>query len=216
MRKPLLYVSAAVAVAGLAAAAFVAYNTSESYSAEKVTRIENVKNETAPQQQPQQTAAPSPPPVQNQGNGSTLNAVDNPELGPIVVDAQGFTLYRFDKDTANPSASNCNGECAAAWPPVLTSGKWKDVSLSGVAKENVGFIERADGTCQLTIGGWPVYRYAKDTKPGDVLGQGVGGTWFAVTPDGKKAGNAQSNLDGNVSPNSNVEQPESDVSDDDY
>lgn len=32
-----------------------------------------------------------------------------------------------------------------------------------------------------------MYRYAKDTNPGDANGQGVGGTWFASAPDGKKA-----------------------------
>lgn len=120
--------------------------------------------------------------------GSTLNAVTHPELGPLVVDAQGFTLYRFDEDTAKPSKSNCNGPCAVAWPPAMSPVNWKDVTLSGVPRENVSFVERADGTCQLTIAGWPVYRFAKDTKPGDVNGQGVNGTWFAVRPDGKKAG----------------------------
>src|SRR5262245_12020758 len=40
-------------------------------------------------------------------------------LRPIVHDGAGFTLYRFDKDTTHPSKSNCNGDCAVTWPPVL-------------------------------------------------------------------------------------------------
>ncbi|WP_026422544.1 hypothetical protein [Actinokineospora inagensis] len=108
-------------------------------------------------------------------------------LDPVVVNGAGLTLYRFDKDTANPSKSTCDGDCAKTWPPV-TIAKGGKVFVAGVAKSAVGFVRRTDGDLQLTIGGWPVYRFAKDTKPGDTFGQGVGGTWFGVTPDGKKAG----------------------------
>lgn len=109
------------------------------------------------------------------------------ELNPVVVNGAGLTLYRFDKDTARPSKSNCNGDCAKTWPPV-TVAKGGRIFVSGVKKSAVGVVKRDDGRLQVTIEGWPVYRFAKDTKPGDTLGQGVGGTWFGATPDGKKAG----------------------------
>ncbi|GAA3233091.1 hypothetical protein [Actinocorallia longicatena] len=115
---------------------------------------------------------------------AALSAQNDPTLGRIVVDGKGWTLYRFDKDTAKPPTSNCDGDCAKAWPPVPASD---DVQLKGVAQKNVGTVTRADGTEQLTLGGWPLYRYAKDTNPGDTNGQGVGGVWFATAPDGKKA-----------------------------
>jgi predicted lipoprotein with Yx(FWY)xxD motif len=107
-------------------------------------------------------------------------------LNPVVLNGDGFTLYRFDKDTANPSASNCNGSCATTWPPVLVQPGAR-VYLDGVAQSKVGLVKRADGTLQVTIGGWPVYRYSGDTAAGQTNGQGVGGTWFGVTPDGTKA-----------------------------
>ncbi|MEJ8669828.1 hypothetical protein WKI71_19560 [Streptomyces sp. MS1.AVA.1] len=50
-----------------------------------------------------------------------LSASQAGDLNPVVVDGAGFTLYRFDKDTANPSRSNCSGECATTWPPVLVA-----------------------------------------------------------------------------------------------
>ncbi|PPK64091.1 hypothetical protein V5P93_006345 [Actinokineospora auranticolor] len=109
------------------------------------------------------------------------------ELDPVVVNGAGLTLYRFDKDTASPSKSNCAGDCAKTWPPV-TVAKGAKVFVAGVPKSAVGFVTRDDGSRQVTIKGWPVYRFAKDTKAGDTLGQGVGGTWFGVTPDGEKAG----------------------------
>jgi predicted lipoprotein with Yx(FWY)xxD motif len=109
------------------------------------------------------------------------------ELDPVVVNGAGLTLYRFDNDDASPSKSNCVGDCAITWPPVLVRPGGK-VFLSGVRKGDVGFVEREDGALQVTIGGWPVYRFAKDENPGDTNGQGVGGTWFGVTPQGGKAG----------------------------
>jgi predicted lipoprotein with Yx(FWY)xxD motif len=48
-------------------------------------------------------------------------------------------------------------------------------------------VQRPDGASQLTINGWPVYRFSGDKTPGATTGQGVGTVWFAVTPDGKKA-----------------------------
>ncbi|WP_433677790.1 hypothetical protein [Nocardia sp. CA-119907] len=115
-----------------------------------------------------------------------LQVTADPSVGQRVSDGSGRSLYRFDKDTANPSVSNCSGQCAVTWPP-LTVARDQALYASGIDPQLVGFIERADGTCQITIGGWPVYYFSKDTKPGDLLGQGVGGTWFAVAPNGGKA-----------------------------
>jgi predicted lipoprotein with Yx(FWY)xxD motif len=116
-----------------------------------------------------------------------LRASSAGALDPVVVNGAGLTLYRFDKDTAKPSKSNCNADCANTWPPVTVVPGGK-VFIAGVKKEDVGFVKRDDGRTQVTIKGWPTYRFNKDTKPGDTLGQGVGGTWFGITPDGQKAG----------------------------
>jgi predicted lipoprotein with Yx(FWY)xxD motif len=115
----------------------------------------------------------------------SLAATKNDTLGTTVVDGKGFTLYRFDKDTAKPSVSNCFGSCAKTWPPVKFTPKLK---LKGIPRSAIGNIMTKDGICQATIGGWPIYRYSKDTAPGQTNGQGVGGTWFAIAPDGTKAG----------------------------
>mgnify|MGYP006159485353 CR=1 FL=1 len=109
---------------------------------------------------------------------------DSKKLGKVVTDSAGFTLYRFDKDTAEPPKSNCDGACETAWPVVAAKGA---KAAPGVDKSLLGEVTRSDGSKQLTIDGWPMYRFAKDTKPGDAKGQGVGGTWYAAAPDGKKA-----------------------------
>jgi hypothetical protein len=72
-----------------------------------------------------------------------------------------------------------------AWPPLLAQGK--ELTFTGVDQSMIGTVTRKDGTKQVTINKWPVYTYAKDTAPGEAKGQAMGGTWFAVTPEGKKA-----------------------------
>ncbi|MGW1106801.1 SCO0930 family lipoprotein [Streptomyces sp. NPDC002540] len=113
-----------------------------------------------------------------------LSVWKSANLGSVVTDGAGFTLYRFDEDTASPPASNCAGDCAAIWAPVLAdsvkAGRGLDPSL-------LGSVERPDGTRQLMLAGWPLYRYVQDTQPRQTRGQGVGGTWFAAAPDGSKA-----------------------------
>ncbi|MFE2342263.1 SCO0930 family lipoprotein [Streptomyces sp. NPDC059431] len=107
-----------------------------------------------------------------------------PGIGGVVTDGSGATLYRFDKDTAEPSHSACEGACATTWPPVPAD----DAKVAaGIDAGLLGAVERPDGIRQLTLAGWPVYRYAKDTQAGDTKGEGVGGTWHALAPNGKKA-----------------------------
>ncbi|MCX4672035.1 SCO0930 family lipoprotein [Streptomyces sp. NBC_01381] len=113
---------------------------------------------------------------------------DSKKLGKVVTDSEGLTLYRFDKDTAQPPKSNCEGACATTWPVVSAKGA---VAPPGVDESLMGEVTRSDGSKQLTIDGWPMYRYAKDKKAGDAKGQGVGGTWYAAAPDGKKAAAAE-------------------------
>ncbi|GGW93245.1 lipoprotein [Streptomyces malachitofuscus] len=113
-----------------------------------------------------------------------LNVSTNAELGKVVTDNLGLTLYRFDQDTAEPPKSNCEGDCAKTWPPVPAD----DASAGeGIDKSLLGEVTRTDGTKQLTVAGWPAYRYVKDVNAGDVKGQGVGGKWYALNPEGKKA-----------------------------
>jgi predicted lipoprotein with Yx(FWY)xxD motif len=117
-------------------------------------------------------------------SGAALISTQDAKLGEIVTDGAGFTLYRFDKDTAKPPVSNCANECAVAWPPVTAADA---PALTGIDKSLVGTIKRADGSTQLTLKGWALYRFAGDTAPGQTNGQGVGGTWFVVNPTGGKA-----------------------------
>ncbi|MDO0925070.1 hypothetical protein QQY24_06420 [Streptomyces sp. TG1A-8] len=110
-------------------------------------------------------------------------------LGTLVTDAGGRTLYRFDEDSPKPPTTTCTGGCQTTWPPVIVQPGGK-VYADGVQTSAVGTVARPDGTMQLTIDGWPLYRFSGDHSAGDTKGQGVNGTWFAVAPDGRKASTA--------------------------
>ncbi|MFC4865636.1 MULTISPECIES: hypothetical protein [Streptomonospora] len=115
---------------------------------------------------------------------ATIGVVEDTEAGPVVSDSDGYTLYAYTGDTAEPPTSTCSGECAEQWPPALVRG---GLSTDGVARSLVGRMKRSDGGTQLTLSGWPLYRFSGDVDPGDVYGQGADGTWFAMTPSGTRA-----------------------------
>ncbi len=101
--------------------------------------------------------------------------------GSIVVDAKGMSLYFFTKDTKDSGTSACTGSCLVSWPPLTTSSGTP--AAEGVTGK-VGTISTPDGKKQVTLNGMPLYYFAKDTKPGDTLGQGVGGVWYLSDPSG--------------------------------
>lgn len=104
-------------------------------------------------------------------------SVTETDLGPTVVDGDGFTLYGFTQDTATASA--CIGACADNWPPVTG-----DTKVGNDLDANLfTTITRDDGSTQLVFGDWPLYRFVGDSAPGDVSGQGVNEVWFVIGPD---------------------------------
>lgn len=115
-----------------------------------------------------------------QVSASTTVQAAQSKLGRILVDAQGRTLYAFTND--KNGSSTCYGACADAWPSVAANG----ATMPGQGLDAALFSKaaRTDGTSQLKVGKWPVYLYAGDGAPGDVNGQGSGGTWFVISPDG--------------------------------
>ncbi len=101
-------------------------------------------------------------------------------LGTFLVDAQnGMTLYSYSPDT--PGVSNCTGQCAVNWPPYIVNVANPLTAAAGITGA-LGTTVRADGSTQLTYNGTPLYTYIKDAKPGDTVGQGVGGIWYVVHP----------------------------------
>jgi len=108
---------------------------------------------------------------------ATIN-VRSTQLGDVLVDAQGRTLYGFIND-AN-GTSTCTGACATNWPPLTVASGW----TVGTGIDRATFHTITTGTAtQLVAGRWPLYRFAGDSRPGDVNGQGVE-RFYAVRADG--------------------------------
>ena len=94
--------------------------------------------------------------------------------GKVLTDAKGMTLYTFDKDAGGKSA--CNGPCATNWPPLKAAASDK-------AEGGYTVIKRDDGSMQWAYKGKPLYTWAKDTKPGDITGDGfLNGVWHIAQP----------------------------------
>lgn len=102
-----------------------------------------------------------------------------------IVTVNGWTAYRFEVDENKPPTVNCSFDCLVTWPPALTDGSALEVS--GIDRRLVGTVGRKDGDgyVQVTLDGWPLYRFAEDKVPTDAKGEGVGGNWSVVKPDGK-------------------------------
>lgn len=112
-------------------------------------------------------------------DAGALVAVAASELGEILVDGEGNTLYLFTPD--QQGESTCYDQCESAWPPLVgevTAGDGADPAL-------VGSTIRTDGTVQVTYNDWPLYYFAGDEAPGDTNGQGLNDVWFVVAPSGE-------------------------------
>jgi predicted lipoprotein with Yx(FWY)xxD motif len=109
----------------------------------------------------------------------TVQVSKDANLGDILTDGKGMTLYLFTKDQAN--VSNCYDQCAISWPPLLIAAG-KEASAGQGVTGKLGAIDRKDGSRQVTYNGLPLYYFAKDTKAGDTTGQNVGKVWFIVHP----------------------------------
>jgi predicted lipoprotein with Yx(FWY)xxD motif len=120
------------------------------------------------------------------GAAATIAVASVGDLGKVLVDSKGFTLYYFKKDQGGKSA--CYGACAEGWPPLTTEGTPK--GMGGVQASMLGASKRKDGTTQVTYAGWPLYTYVVDKKPGEANGNDIdafGGEWYALHANGEKA-----------------------------
>jgi predicted lipoprotein with Yx(FWY)xxD motif len=102
----------------------------------------------------------------------------NANLGSVLTDSAGRTLYFFSMDAADTSA--CTGGCLTTWP--VFNATHLNVG-TGLDTSDFKSMTRSDGKIQTTYKGWPLYYFQNDSKAGDVNGEAVGGIWFVAKPD---------------------------------
>ena len=101
-------------------------------------------------------------------------------LGKILVATDGRTLYAFQPDGTDTSASKCTGGCAGAWPPLTATGKLK----AGRGLDATLLTSGAGG--QVAYNGHLLYMFSGDSAAGQTNGQGVGGVWHVLGADGNE------------------------------
>ena len=131
--------------------------------------------------EPAAAAEPAAPETAAAARGPLVKLRDS-QFGPVIFNGRDQAAYTFTRDGRR---SRCYGACAEAWPPFFARGRPR--AGRGIKRDLLGTVRRRSGRRQVTYAGQPLYFYEHDPK-GQVLCNDIaefGGTWFAVTPEGK-------------------------------
>jgi predicted lipoprotein with Yx(FWY)xxD motif len=150
---------------------------------------------------------------------ATVSAAWTPEYGRVLVIGsgpyQGCSVYLLTSDqlhaltgaayacSDNPNIKNkpCDTQL---WPALLTEGA--PIAGPGIDPRLLGTVTRTDlpglGTVQqVTYAGWPLYRFFRDTNPGDTVGADQNdpvttpaGIWYLLNPRGGIPATGQAEL----------------------
>jgi predicted lipoprotein with Yx(FWY)xxD motif len=163
------------------------------------------------------TSAPTGPAI--------VSAAWTPDYGRVLVVGsgayQGCSLYLLTSDQLHPltgapyacsdNPNVKNKPCdTILWPALLTQGT--PIAGPGVNPRLLGTVTRTDlpglGTVQqVTYAGWPLYRFFRDTSPGDTVGANLNdpvttpaGIWYLLNPRGGIPATGQTELELETAP----------------
>ena len=115
---------------------------------------------------------PAPPP-KKQAPLFPVKVVQS-QKGRIFVDAQGMTLYTFERDTTGHT-STCDGKCIERWIPLAAPD-------DAEAKGDFTVITRSDGSKMWAYRYRPLYTSQYDKAPGDINGFDSATLWHVARP----------------------------------
>jgi predicted lipoprotein with Yx(FWY)xxD motif len=167
----------AVVIAGCGGGGSSSTSTSESESSAK----ESASSESSAGSENKSAGSES------SGGSAAVMSLGHTNVGMVLVDSNGMTVYDFHKDKG--TTSSCYGTCEQAWPPVLTEGE--PTVGNGASASKLGTTKRKDGTMQVTYAGHPLYTFVEDKKPGEAHGNDTsafGAQWYALKGNGEDAG----------------------------
>jgi predicted lipoprotein with Yx(FWY)xxD motif len=112
-----------------------------------------------------------------------LRLINNASIGqPILVDANGMTVYLYTIDGSN-TTSSVNGGLRVAWPYVLWGGT---PSVGpGLDASKIAAHVQPDGTNLLSYNGHLLYLWINDHTPADATGQGIN-NFFVLDSNGNQ------------------------------
>jgi predicted lipoprotein with Yx(FWY)xxD motif len=129
-------------------------------------------------------SAQAPTPAARASSAATVQ-LRNTSLGRILVNASGFTLYEFTRDSRNNDTCVKVRGCSKVWPALGVRGN--PTAGTGVRASLLSTIRLPGGARQLTYAGHPLYTYAEATERAETAYVGVssfGGRWDAVNARG--------------------------------
>lgn len=133
---------------------------------------------------PTSTGSPESPASEVPSPEGTTITTAASSYGPVLWGPDRQVVYIWERE---PTAeAECYGDCAEAWPPVLTKGE--PIAAGDADAGLLGTTTRRDGSTQVTYNGHPLYYYAHE-GPGEVTCHDVathGGLWWVVTPAGER------------------------------
>lgn len=138
---------------------------------------------TSPSSPTSSGSAESPASEVPSPDGTTITTAPS-DYGPVLWGPDRQVVYIWEKEPTDEA--QCYGDCAEAWPPVLTKGE--PIAAGDVDADLLGTTLRRDGSTQVTYNGHPLYYYAHE-GPGEVTCHDVathGGLWWVVTTAGER------------------------------
>jgi predicted lipoprotein with Yx(FWY)xxD motif len=103
--------------------------------------------------------------------------VERTSAGTVLASVRGLTLYYYSKDKRGSGKSACSAACIAAWPALAYPVR---APAGAHLPGKIGYIVRPSGFKQVTINGYPMYKYAGDKAPGQAKGNGIGRVWHVI------------------------------------
>lgn len=115
--------------------------------------------------------ATAPTQAKPSANDYMPNYMASTSAGRVMTTPQGATVYTSDRDQAGKS--NCYGDCALKWPPVIAN-------TTALPYGRMSLAARQDGQRQWAYDGKPLYTYTEDATYGDVKGENADSIWHVV------------------------------------
>ncbi len=109
--------------------------------------------------------------------GGAVLKIERTSAGTVLASVRGLTLYYYSKDRPGSGKSACSAACIAAWPALAYPVR---APAGAHLPGKIGYIVRPSGFRQVTINGYPIYKYAGDKAPGQAKGNGIGRVWHVI------------------------------------
>ncbi|GEM_PF-291054 len=123
------------------------------------------------------------------GSAGGLMKAEVTSVGKVLANPRGMTVYYYSEDRPGTGTSACTRTCAREWLPVIAPVR---IPAGMTLPGPLGSIALPGGKRQVTINGYPIYRYAGDKTPGQASGNGIKGEWHVIKLTGSGSGGSSS------------------------